>query len=51
MHTYKNKKSGVLVTIHGEAKGDWELVPDSLLSSETPKKETPKPKRKTKRKE
>lgn len=51
MPVYRNVKTGVTVFIKGTAKGDWELVPDSLSSAEKPapaekKKKASKPKKK-----
>ena len=41
MPTYRNTKSGVLVTVKSEVKGDWVLVPDSpepVIKVQTEKK-------------
>lgn len=52
MATYRNTKTGVIVRVRSEVRGDWELVPDSpeslpVADIETePKKEPAKPKRK-----
>lgn len=58
MPKYRNVKTGVTVTIQGEARGDWELVSEPLSSvkeeakpgkpeaPEKPKKKASKPKKK-----
>ena len=49
---YRNTKTGVVVDIQSEAKGDWELIPETPLTAETvqAEEEKPTPKRTRKKK-
>lgn len=50
MNKYRNVKTGVVVEIQGQASGDWELIPVSSSTIETPEETKPKKKKASKEK-